>query len=208
MSSKKNNSKKTTKYNKKNGKKQEPDKTEKRSYTVKKKVSNNDTKEVPIIKFESLADNLKPSKIKDDDNKIKKIREDKNIEDKNVDVNEEKKEFEETENSSIPSNNINEQIQSFVSILFTVIIFAALVLLIVVLYNNYFKKEKEIDYNKVCSDFIEKDYGITGDMITNFVRNGRAIIYNYDNFEKSKLTNDDLIKFASYFIWSEDLEYG
>ena len=47
------------------------------------------------------------------------------------------KQFEETENSSIPSNNINEQIQSFVSILFTVIIFAALALLIVVLYKIF-----------------------------------------------------------------------
>lgn len=209
MSNSKNSSKKTTtKYNKKKTKKIESDKTEKKSYTVKKKVSNNDTKKVPIIKFESLSDNLKPSKIKDEDNKIKKARESK----KKEEVKEVKEVKEETkpeviENNSNSSNNLNEQIQSFVSILFTVVIFIALVLLIIILYNNYFKKEKEIDYNKVCSDFIEKDYGITRDMITNFVRNGRAIIYNYDNFEKSKLTNDDLIKFASYFIWSEDLEY-
>ncbi len=192
----------------------------KNTYTVKKKVSNKETlEEVPILKFESLSDNGNSSKIKNEENKIKPIP----IENIKVSSEEvEKKELSQEETKETNANNeedkvksdlnnssknINEQIQSFVSILFTIIIFVALVLLIIILYNNYFKKKEEINYEEVCADYIEKDYGITEEMITNFVRNGRAIIYNYNNFDKSKLTNEDLIKFASYLIWSEDLEY-
>ena len=176
----------------------------KRTYEIKKVESKTD---VPIIEFPAL-DNLKNSKIKDNDNKIKEMKEKKKETKKEEKENivEEKKEENKEIKEEEKTTNINEQIQSFISILFTIIIFLALILLIIVLYNNYLKKE-EIDYDKVCADYIEKDYGITHDMIENFVKNGRAIIYNYDNFEKSKLTNEDLIKFASYFIWSSDLEY-
>ncbi len=203
--SRKSNKKKSNNNQKKVVKKETKDEI-KKVYEIKKI----DGKDVPkTIEFQEF-DNLKDSKIKENDNKIKDTKEEKNKEKEIIkesvkeEIKEEEKDIKEEKKNK--ETNLNDQIQSFISILFTVIIFLALILLIIVLYNNYLKKE-EIDYDKVCADYIEKDYGITRDMIENFVKNGRAIIYNYDNFEKSKLTNEDLIKFASYFIWSSDLEY-
>ena len=169
----------------------------KREYEVKKVI--------PVLEFESLDGKVQKKK----DKKKEEIKKEKEPKENLVteEVKEEKIEANEEKKDDIKTSNINEQIQSFVSILFTIIIFLAIILLIFILYNNYFKK-KNVNLDKVCSEYIEKDYGITNEMVNNFVKNGRAIIYNYDNFSKKELSNDDLIKFASFFIWSQDLEYS
>ena len=166
----------------------------KREYEIKKVI--------PVLEFESLDGKVKPKKEKKKEVKEEIVKEEVKEKEEKIEVHEEK---EETNVESKPKD-INDQIQSFVSILFTIIIFLAIILLIFILYNNYFKK-KNVNLDKVCSDYIEKDYGITEEMVNNFVKNGRAIIYNYDNFSKKNLSNSDLIKFASFFIWSQDLEY-
>ncbi len=188
-----NNKNNVTKNNQTKEIKKEKSSEVKQEYEVKKVI--------PVLEFESLDGKVKPKKEKKKEEVKKEIKE--NLVKEEV---KEKVEAKEEKKIEPKTTNINDQIQSFVSILFTIIIFLAIILLIFIIYNNYFKK-KNVNLDKVCSDYIEKDYGITNEMVNNFVKNGRAIIYNYDNFSKKKLTNDDLIKFASFFIWSQDLEY-
>lgn len=106
------------------------------------------------------------------------------------------------------NENINEHIQSFVSLLFTVIIFLAFILLIIVLYNNYLKKDNnKCDVSKVCQDYIEKDYNISRDLITKFIKDTRVILYNIDSFDINNYNNDNLLNLATYFIWGNNSEY-
>lgn len=108
-------------------------------------------------------------------------------------------------------DNYNEKIQSFISILFTIIIFFAFILLIIVLYNNYFKTNKNdninIDKEELCKEYIKKDYGIKDEDIKEFIKENRGLIYNIKNFDSLNITNEDLIDFATYFIWSSEGEY-
>lgn len=105
--------------------------------------------------------------------------------------------------------NLNEHIQTFISILFTIIIFIALILLIVVLYNNYLKKDEKIECDEleVCQNYIKKDYGIKEEEVSNFTKNLRGIIYNIEKFDNEKVTNTDLLNLATYFIWGSEGEY-
>ncbi len=193
------NNKNTVKVDQNKEIKKEKETDVKKEYEIKKVI--------PVLEFSSLDGKVKPKKEKEK-SKVEEENENK-LEDNNKkeEKNDIQKESVKEDKEEVKSANIYDQIQSFVSILFTIIIFLAIILLIFILYNNYFKK-KDINLDKVCSDYIEKDYGITKEMVENFVKNGRAIIYNYDKFSKKNLTNDDLIKFASFFIWSQDVEYS
>jgi len=112
-------------------------------------------------------------------------------------------------NNSDKSNKINvdEKIQSFISILFSVIIFIALILLILVLYNQFFKEEEEINKQELCQEFMPKDYGITNSEIKNYLLNLRGVIYNINNFDIKNYQNENLLELATYFIWSVEGEY-
>lgn len=102
----------------------------------------------------------------------------------------------------------NYQIQNFISILFTIIIFIALIMLIYVLYNKYIKKEEiVIDKNEVCQEFIKKDYGISIDNVENFIKLNRGIFYSIDNFDNINLNNEQLNTFITYYIWSLESDY-
>lgn len=105
--------------------------------------------------------------------------------------------------------NLNENIQSLTSIMFTVIIIVLLIFLVFVIYNNYFKEKDKVTYdvNEVCKDFIDKDYGIKNDTITSFIYNLRGIIYNINNYNNKNIKNENLLEFATYFIWMEEGDY-
>ncbi len=108
----------------------------------------------------------------------------------------------------VPNNqkSLNDTIQSFTSILFTIVIFVALLLIIFVIYNNYLKKD-ELNLKEVCSDFIEKDYGITSEMINNYIINSRVMLYNVENYDVKELDNNKIIELATYLIWGSSDEY-
>ena len=95
--------------------------------------------------------------------------------------------------------NLNDTIQSFTSILFTIIIFIALLLIIFVIYNNYLKPQDNLQ--DACKDIYEKDYGITSTMIDNYIINSRVMLYNVENYDKEKIDNQKLTEIATYLIW-------
>lgn len=101
-------------------------------------------------------------------------------------------------------NNINDNIQSFISILFTIIIFLALILLTITLYKNNFSNNNSCDKEKVCKEYIKKDYNINKEEVINFIKLNRGIFYNLNVFKNTK---NDLNKFITYYIWSLDSEY-
>lgn len=105
------------------------------------------------------------------------------------------------------NENINEKIQSFISILFTIIIFILLVFIIFVIYNNYIKKDDKINTSEVCKDYIKKDYNIKENDILDYIKENRNIIYNISNFNIDNTTNDDLLSFSKFIIWNSDSEY-
>ena len=104
-------------------------------------------------------------------------------------------------------DNINEKIQSFISILFTIIVFILLILIIFIIYDKYIKKDN-INYQEICKDYIKKDYNISEDDILNYIKNNRNIIYNIDKFDKNKIDNNDILNFIKYIIWDSNVEYG
>ena len=122
---------------------------------------------------------------------------------------EEPKENLNTDLSKNKNKTVNDHIQSFVSILFTIIIFIALILLIFVLYNNYLKEDKnlECDTATVCQDYIKKDYGLKEEDVLNFIKDSRSFLYNIYQINTKNLTNDDLIQFATYYIWGLEGDY-
>ena len=121
-----------------------------------------------------------------------------------------KEEEQENLNTNLPKNKtVNDHIQSFVSILFTIIIFVALILLIFVLYNNYLKEDKnlECDTATVCQDYIKKDYGLKEEDVLNFIKDSRSFLYNIYQIDTNNLKNNDLIQFATYYIWGLEGDY-
>ncbi len=172
-------------------------KKNKKTSNIKNKESKNRLKENKTFKKDGIAKEYK----KDFKEAIKEIREDAikvEIEKgKTTPINEKKEE------------NINEKIQSFISILFTIIVFILLIFLIVVLYNNYFKKEKKLEINKeeVCQEFIKKDYGIKEDDIEDYIRKYRNIFYNIEAFDIKNIENKDLLTISKFIIWGDTNDY-
>lgn len=104
--------------------------------------------------------------------------------------------------------NLNEHIQTFVSVLFSGIIFIALGMLIFVLYNNYIKKNTtSCTYEEVCKDLIKKDYKISEDKVMAFLMNLRGLVYNIEEFDKGKVNNNVYLDIATYLIWNMNTEY-
>lgn len=104
--------------------------------------------------------------------------------------------------------NLNDHIQTFISILFSIVIFLALVMLIFVLYNNYIKKDNgNCSVEEVCKDLIKKDYNIKEDDVIAFLMNLRGVVYNIENFNKGKVDNNVYLNLATYLIWNMDTEY-
>ena len=113
-----------------------------------------------------------------------------------------------SDNDIKKDSSINDKIQSFISILFTVIIFLALILLIIVLYNNYLKKEEvKYDINKVCQDYIKKDYKIKEEDVVKFIKLNRGIFYSFDNLDVKNIKSEELTNFIVYYLLSLDTDY-
>ena len=122
-------------------------------------------------------------------------------------VNDELKNAKKDNDEVIIPNNIHEKIQTYISILFTIIIFLLLLFLIMVIYNNYLKPTKEINKEEVCQEYIKKDYNIQKEDIVDYIKENRGILYNLDKFDIDNLTNKDLIEIAKYIIWSTSEDY-
>lgn len=179
-----------------------------------KKTSNSSLKPKKILDgIDTNTSESKKMELKKDnkETKTKKNLQENIKEPRKAEKNIDKKEIEEkeaTKQSEVLNNNdINAKIQSVVSILFTIVIFIALLFLIFVLYNNYLKKDEELNLQVVCKDYIKKDYKITSEMIDNFIKNARSVIYNFDNFDREKITESEKLKFATYFIWGANPDY-
>ena len=100
--------------------------------------------------------------------------------------------------------NVNEKIQSFISILFTVIIFFALILLIITLYKNNFSNDNNsCDKEKICQEYIKNDYNINTEEVIKFIKLNRGIFYTMQEFDNKT----DLNTFITYYIWSREGEY-
>ena len=188
---------------------------------AKKKLVNNQT-ERNVLKYkhnleENSNQNIKNNYQKEDNFENSKHYQNKKSNKKTKDFIKEEKIInplnkEENNNFKNNSQNYNEKIQSFISILFTIIIFIALILLIIVLYNNYLKKDEDndlkINKEEVCQEYIKKDYGIKKEEVLNFIKLNRGVFYSLDNFNNQNLTNQDLLSFITYYIWSSDLPYN
>ena len=146
-----------------------------------------------------MSDTNDKNQVKDFDKVMKKIRQD--IVDSEIENGKKNETIEK-------SNNINDKIQSFISVLFTVVIFLLILILIFVLYNKFLKKEPEINKEEVCSEYIKKDYNINLDTVREFIINNRYIIYNIQEFDNSKIDTDTINNFSKYIIWNNDSEYS
>ena len=101
----------------------------------------------------------------------------------------------------------HENLQSFVSILFTVVIFVLLIFLIFVIYNNYLKPKENINKQELCDEYIKKDYHINKEKVLDFIKNNRHILYNIDSFNRDNFTNNDLLNISKFIIWNKEGEY-
>ena len=164
----------------------------------KKKTSNYSKKRVVNKKVLDGVD-LKVEAVKDFDEAIKNIR--KDILEDEIRNGKENKE-------NIKSNDINDKIQSIVSILFTIVIFLLILVLIFVLYNKFLKKEEKIDKEKVCSEYIKKNYHIDNTKILDFIKENRFIIYNIEEFDNSNIDSKAINDFSKFIIWNSDSEYS
>lgn len=115
-------------------------------------------------------------------------------------------------NKHIETNkvNINDTIQSTISIMFTIVIFILLMLLIFILYDKFLKNKNDNSCNKeqICQEYIKKDYKINEDDVKNYIINNRNIIYNINSFNLNKISNSDILEFSKYIVWNSESEYS
>ena len=131
------------------------------------------------------------------------------IEDIRQDVRDEEfKKGKQEQVEEVKKADINDQIQSAVSILFTIVIFALILVLIFVLYNNFLKKDEETPKEEVCSEYIKKDYDINIDDVREFIIDNRYIIYNINEFDNTKIDTNTINNFSKFIIWNSDSEYS
>jgi len=138
--------------------------------------------------------------VKDFDKVIKDIRDDIVEEEMKLGKNE-------TIKNDTPSD-INDKIQSFISILFTIVIFMLILILIFVLYNKFLNDEEEINKEEVCQEYIKKDYNIKNDDVIGYIIDNRFIIYNVNSFDNSKIDTETINNFSRFIIWNSDSEYS
>ena len=103
--------------------------------------------------------------------------------------------------------SFHEKLQSFISILFTIVIFILLIFLIFVIYNNYLKPKMKINKEEVCEEYIKKDYNIKKENVLNFINNKRHILYNINKFNRDDIKNEDILNMAKFIIWNQEGEY-
>jgi len=142
------------------------------------------------VKKQVDKDNLKIEKVNNINKKVSKEK----INNKN--------------NSLNITNDINDKIQSIVSILFTIVIFALILVLIFVLYNKFLKNENNYDKNKICSEYIKKDYNINKSDILEYIKDNRYIIYNIEEFNSKNIDKNTINNFSKYIIWNSEEEYS
>lgn len=163
-----------------------------------KKNKKNNSKKTNYSKKKVLKEYKKINKKEVLDKEIKNIRKD-NI---NLEFNNKNK----VEEINIPSN-IHEKIQSFISILFTIIVFILLIFLVIVIYNNYLKPKEKINKEELCEEYIKKDYNINKERINNYIIDNRYILYNLDKFDKNNITSKDVMNFSKFIIWNSETDY-
>ena len=151
-------------------------------------------------------------------NKIKKVLDGvdlkvetvkKNDANKNIQKDKLKNEIKNTKEEihEIKNNDINDKIQSIISIMFTVVIFLLILVLIFVLYNKYLKKDN-IDKDKICSEYIKKDYNIDTNKVLEYIKDNRYIIYNIEDFDNDNINTKAINDFSKFIIWNSDTEYS
>ena len=100
--------------------------------------------------------------------------------------------------------NIHDKIQSFISILFTIIVFALIAILIIILYNNYLKK----DNSKVVDNCLKyEEHPVDSEKVIKFINNTRNIIYNITSYDSDDFHNEELTEISKFIIWGSDSEY-
>ena len=104
-------------------------------------------------------------------------------------------------------SEINDKIQSTVSVFYTIIIFVMIIILLFVVYNQFLKKKEKINIEKVCSDYIKKNYDIKENDIINYIRDNRHIIYNIDTFNIKNINSETINNFTKYIIWNNETDY-
>ena len=156
---------------------------------AKKKTNKNTSKKKKVLNQNKEVFDKTIKIIREDDVKLE-LRKDKNNKEK-----------------VIVSSNIHEKIQSFISILFTIIVFILLIFLIIVIYNNYLKPKNKINKMEVCKEYIKKDYNISKESIENYIKNNRHIIYNLNKYNVNEITNEDILEIAKYIIWNDSSDY-
>ncbi len=178
--------------------KEKPPKDSKKTLSIdtKSKPKNAETPKKEELKKEEK----KPKLTINEDYQIESLEEDEINSDNNLDLKMEDTKLDEQ------TNDINDKILSVISIFFTIIIFIGLLLVIFVIYNNYFKSSTKCNVESVCKDYI-RNPEIKDDDITKFIKAERSIIYNIESFDINKLTDDDYLQLALYFIWGSNLEY-
>lgn len=157
-----------------------------------------------------MANKKKPNIVKKGTTK-KKLNEYENDKKKTTKKNTKIKESNKEEKVEIVINNqkndFHEKLQSFISILFTIIIFVLLIFLIFVIYNNYLKPKMKIDKEEVCKEYIKKDYNINKEKVLDYIKNKRHILYNIESFDRENIRNEDILNMAKFIIWNSEGEY-
>ena len=193
------------------------------SSNYKRKYKDLNSKKKILDDFDSKKINTKQNEVqKDFDAVLKEIKKDiieeefnsgkekekkiNNIDNTNRDKNIEKLPEMVIDNSQ-KINDINNKIQSVVSVLFTIVIFILIVLLIIILYDKYLKKEKDVNLDEICNSYIKTNIEVSNEEIFNYIKENRHIIYNIEDYSDSNINNKTINEFSKFIIWNNDTEY-